>query len=96
MSAPALRSENLGGSLEVRDVAEVRARLMAALDASTALRVEVGAVSTVDTAGAQLLLALELEAVRRGARLEIAGASTALARTLDALGLRLSAWNGLS
>jgi anti-anti-sigma regulatory factor len=77
----------LGASLEIRDVDDIRGRLLDALDGATGLSVEVGAVTTADTAGVQLLLALKAEAAHRGMAVEFTGRSAALSRALAVLGL---------
>jgi anti-anti-sigma regulatory factor len=77
----------LGTSLEIRDVDETRGRLLEALNGATGLSVEVGAVTTADTAGVQLLLALRAEAAHRGIAVAFTGTSAALTRALSVLGL---------
>jgi anti-anti-sigma regulatory factor len=77
----------LGTSLEIRDVDDIRGRLLCVLNGATSLSVEVGAVATADTAGVQLLLALKAEAAQRGIPVAFAGNSAALTRALSVLGL---------
>jgi anti-sigma B factor antagonist len=77
----------LGASLEIRDVDEIRGRLLDALNGASGLEVDVGAVATTDTAGVQLLLALRAEAAHRGISLAFTGSSAALSRALSVLGL---------
>jgi anti-anti-sigma regulatory factor len=73
--------------LEIRDVEAARRRLMQAAAGAGSLRVDVSRVTAVDTAGAQLLLALVREAERRGMGLEFCGRSVALEGALASLGL---------
>jgi anti-anti-sigma regulatory factor len=77
----------LNASLEIRDVEEIRGRLLDALNGASDMRVDVSAVTVADTAGVQLLLSLKAEAEHRGIRCELVGKSTALDRALLVLGL---------
>jgi anti-anti-sigma regulatory factor len=77
----------LGPSLQIKDVEQAREVLMAALSAGARVAVDVGPIDAVDTAGVQLLLALPLEARKRGVAAEFQGESTALESALVALGL---------
>jgi anti-anti-sigma regulatory factor len=74
--------------LEIKDAEGVHARLLAALGDGRAVIVDVGRVHAVDTAGAQLLLAFQDEARRRGVTIEFRGESAPLTHTLAVLGLR--------
>jgi anti-anti-sigma regulatory factor len=74
--------------LEIKDAEGVYRLLLAALGDGRAVRVDVGRVQTVDTAGAQLLLAFQGEASRRGVRIEFSGESAPLTHALAVLGLR--------
>jgi anti-anti-sigma regulatory factor len=74
-------------SLEIRDVEAAHRRLMEAAARAESLSVDVSRVTAVDTAGAQLLLALVREAERRGMALEFSGKSIALEGALASLGL---------
>jgi anti-anti-sigma regulatory factor len=73
--------------LEIRDVEAAHRRLIEAAAGATALSVDVSRVTAIDTAGAQLLLALVREAERRGMSLEFSGKSSALEGALASLGL---------
>jgi len=74
--------------LQIKDAEGVHARLLAALGDGRAVIVDVGRVHAVDTAGAQLLLAFQDEARRRGVTIEFRGESAPLTHTLAVLGLR--------
>jgi anti-anti-sigma regulatory factor len=87
MSA-ALHVLQLEPGLEIKDVEGVHRLLSAALVERRAIAVDVGRVQAADTAGAQLLLAFQGEASRRGVTIEFRGESAPLIHTLAALGLR--------
>ena len=74
--------------LEIKDAECVHRQLSAALVEGRAIAVDVGRVQAVDTAGAQLLLAFQGEASRRGVTIEFRGESAPLIHTLAVLGLR--------
>ena len=74
--------------LEIKDAEGVHRLLLAALDGGRTVTVDVGRVHAVDTAGAQLLLAFQGEARRRGVIVEFSGESAPLTHTLAVLGLR--------
>jgi anti-anti-sigma regulatory factor len=74
--------------LEIKDAEGVHRLLLAALGDGRAVTVDVGRVHAVDTAGAQLLLAFQGEASRRGVTVEFRGHSAPLTHTLTVLGLR--------
>jgi anti-anti-sigma regulatory factor len=74
--------------LEIKDAESVHRLLFAALGDGRAVTVDVGRVHAVDTAGAQLLLAFQGEASRRGVAIEFRGESALLTHTLAVLGLR--------
>ena len=74
--------------LEIKDAEGVHGRLLAALGDGRAVIVDVGRVHAVDTAGAQLLVAFQDEAGRRGVTIEFRGESAPLNHTLAVLGLR--------
>jgi anti-anti-sigma regulatory factor len=73
--------------LEIKDAEGVHRLLLAALGDGRAVTVDVGRVHAVDTAGAQLLLAFQGEAGRRGVIVEFSGESAPLTHTLAVLGL---------
>jgi ABC-type transporter Mla MlaB component len=81
--APALQLEYL----EIKDVEDARLRLLETLDGGAPVRIGVGRVSTVDTAGVQLLLAFKAEAAKRGVAVEFHGDSAPLRSALAILGL---------
>jgi len=78
-------------SLRIGDVAARREVLLRHLDGRAAVRIDVGGLQSVDTAGVQLLLALRLEADRRGIEIEYRGDSPALSHGLQLLGLKSGA-----
>jgi anti-anti-sigma regulatory factor len=80
-------SVQLEPSLEIKDADAVHRLLAAALGDERAITVDVGRVHSVDTAGAQLLLAFHSEASRRKVTIEFRGESAALTHTLAVLGL---------
>jgi anti-anti-sigma regulatory factor len=80
-------SVQLEPSLEIKDADGVHRLLSAALGDGRAITVDVGRVHSVDTAGAQLLLAFQSEANRRGVTIKFHGESAALTHTLAVLGL---------
>jgi ABC-type transporter Mla MlaB component len=81
------RKFHLDPSLEIKDVEDVHKRLMARLARGAAVTVDVSRVGAVDTAGVQLLVAFQSEAVKRGVPVEFCGLSTALTHALTVLGL---------
>jgi ABC-type transporter Mla MlaB component len=78
---------HLEPSLEIKDVEDVHKRLMARLARGAAVTVDVSRVGAVDTAGVQLLVAFQGEAVKQGVSVEFCGNSTALTHALTVLGL---------
>lgn len=74
--------------LEIKDVEDAKLRLLEALDGNAAVCIGVGRVTTVDTAGVQLLLAFKAEAATRGIAVEIYGESAPLNAAITLLGLR--------
>ena len=78
---------HLEPSLEIKDVEDVHKRLMARLARGAAVTVDVSRVGAVDTAGVQLLVAFQGEAVKRGVSVEFCGNSSALTHALTVLGL---------
>src|SRR5882757_7832552 len=77
----------LESSLEIKDVEDAHPQLMALLARTSAVAVDVSRVGAVDTAGVQLLLAFQSEAVNRGVSVAFCGESPALKHALTALGL---------
>jgi anti-anti-sigma regulatory factor len=85
--ASAATCVQLEPGLEIKDVEGVHRRLLTALSEGRAITVDVGRLQAVDTAGAQLLLAFQGEAGRRGVAVELRGESASLRHTLAVLGL---------
>jgi anti-anti-sigma regulatory factor len=77
----------LPAALDIRDVEDIRVRLLGVLNGASVMSVDVSGITAVDTAGVQLLLALKSEAMHRGVPLEFIGRSTALDRVASTLGL---------
>jgi ABC-type transporter Mla MlaB component len=78
---------HLEPSLEIKDVEDVHKRLMARLARGVAVTVDISRIGAVDTAGVQLLVAFQSEAVKRGVSVEFCGHSIALTHALTVLGL---------
>jgi ABC-type transporter Mla MlaB component len=76
----------LGSSLSIHDVRDCALRLDALLAAGGG-ELDAGELSSVDTAGLQLLLAAALEARRRGLTLKLHGAERLCTGAASALGL---------
>ncbi|MDB6085282.1 MAG: hypothetical protein JWN43_3163 [Gammaproteobacteria bacterium] len=74
-------------SLEIKDVESAHRRLSEALARGVPLTVDTSRVAGADTAGAQLLLAFQIEATKRSVPLEFCGESAALTHALTVLGL---------
>jgi anti-anti-sigma regulatory factor len=74
--------------LEIKDVEDAKLRLMETLEGGGPVSIGIGRVSTVDTAGVQLLLAFNAEAVTRGVAVEFCGESPLLGNALALLGLK--------
>jgi anti-anti-sigma regulatory factor len=77
----------LESSLEIKDVENTHRRLMAMLEHGAGVTVDISHVGAMDTAGAQLLLAFQSEALKRGLSVEFSGRSTAFTHALTILGL---------
>jgi ABC-type transporter Mla MlaB component len=77
----------LDATLEIGQVTETQRRLLGLIEGASAATVDVSRISSIDTAGVQLLVALRLEAAERGTALEFRGESSALAGALRLLGL---------
>jgi ABC-type transporter Mla MlaB component len=78
----------LGASLQIQDIEEACRRLREMLTGAAASAVDVSRVVVTDTAGVQLLLALQQEGARRGAPIEFRGESVAFGKILAILGLQ--------
>lgn len=88
LDAGARTTALLEPGLEVKDVEQVRQGLLDALSRGSAITVDVSRVGAIDTAGIQLLLALQNEAANRGISLEICGESAPLTQAAMVLGMR--------
>jgi len=73
--------------LEIKDVEAIHRNLSDALDTGQPLTIDLSHVAAVDTAGIQLLLALQTEAKNRGTPLTFAGHSTPFRQAISVLGL---------
>jgi anti-anti-sigma regulatory factor len=76
----------LDASLEIGEVSEMRRRFLDALVGIRRMSLDVRPLTTVDTAGVQLLLALAQETKRRGIALSCQGDSPVLTLALRSLG----------
>lgn len=76
----------LGKTLGIREAAELRERLLAAIEAGP-LVLDGSAVERVDSAGLQLLVSLQRSLAARGETLTYRGVSTALADAATVLGV---------
>jgi len=77
----------LAGPLEVQQVEAAREQLLELLEAGTNAAVDISGITSIDTAGVQLLWALRTEAPRCGLSLEFRGSSAATDIALRSLGL---------
>jgi ABC-type transporter Mla MlaB component len=75
-------------NLEIKDVEGAKQRLMETFATGTSVKIDVGRVNAIDTAGVQLLLAFQGEAAKRGVAVEFSGESAPLRQALSVLGLR--------
>jgi anti-anti-sigma regulatory factor len=75
-------------SLAIKDVEDAHRHFVAMLARAEPAIVDLSRIQVIDTAGVQLLLALQAEALRRGAPLEFRGASAAFTHALNVLGLQ--------
>ncbi len=76
----------LGPSLSIREVQELRARLMAAVEAGPIV-LDASGVERADSAGLQLLISLGRSLAARGEALVYSGASPVLLEVARTLGL---------
>jgi phospholipid transport system transporter-binding protein len=77
----------LGASLRIQDVAASHHLLERTLEGGTPVRIDLGELTDVDTAGVQLLAAYGREAARRGIELRWSGETAALLKALRLLGM---------
>lgn len=86
--APAGPERALGPELTIAQAAAWRDQLLEWLaDGRSVLRLELGGVSDLDSAGVQLLLATRRSLAERGGRLELATASSTVRDALRVFGL---------
>jgi ABC-type transporter Mla MlaB component len=83
-AAPALA---LGEQLVIGEVGTLHGQALEAFDAGAALRVDCSRVERADTAGVQLLVAMQREAARRGTALEWLDPTPALRDAVRCLAL---------
>lgn len=77
----------LSGELTIYDATAFRDRLLALLSSTEHLSIDAQAISEVDLAGVQVLVALRNEAAQRGATFTLARAAPSLTQALKLLGL---------
>lgn len=81
------RHLELEGELTIYRAAELRTSIRHAISGATALTLGLGAVTEIDSAGAQLLIAARRTARETGCMLTLAGHSEAVLDALGVLGL---------
>ncbi len=81
---------SLGGNLTIYEVSETHAALLDLLGSHplSRLQLDLGAVDELDSAGVQLLLALQRQIQRGGGVLEVTAASASATELLELLRLR--------
>lgn len=79
----------LDGDLTVFAAAEVKERLLNALELNPNLTLDASAVSEVDGAGIQLLIAAKLEAQQRGGSMTLQDTSAQLQEAIDLIDMRI-------
>jgi ABC-type transporter Mla MlaB component len=84
---PERRILELAGELTVQTAAETLPDVLAALDGSTALRIDTAGVVELDTAGLQLLLLARREAAARGIELSWGPTAPVVDEVLAIVGL---------
>lgn len=77
-----MKTVAVAGELTISTATENKHRLLAALPGSPGLRLDLSAVSELDTAGLQLLLLVRREAARMNLTVELADPSPAVAAVL--------------
>jgi phospholipid transport system transporter-binding protein len=77
----------LGASLRIQDVEAGHRLLARTLDEGTPVRIDLGELTDVDTAGVQLLIAYGREAARRGIEVRWSGETPVLLNALRLLGM---------
>ncbi|MGA2778456.1 MAG: STAS domain-containing protein [Steroidobacteraceae bacterium] len=78
----------LDANLEIQNIEDVRRDLVEMLARALPVTVDVSRITSIDTAGVQLLLALGNSALKHGASVEFRGESAALSNALAVLGLQ--------
>lgn len=79
----------LDGDLTVFAAAEVKERLLNALELNPNLTIDASAVNEVDGAGIQLLIAAKLEAQQRGGSITLQDTSAQLQEAIDLIDMRI-------
>lgn len=73
----------LSGEMTIYNAAAIKEQLLAALDATQELELDLGQVGEIDTAGCQLLIMAKREAARRGKSLHLVEHSPAVLDVLN-------------
>lgn len=77
----------LGTSLRIQDVTASRRLMERTLEEGTPVRIDLGGLTDIDTAGVQLLVAYAREAARRGIDIRWSGETSVLLNALRLLGM---------
>jgi len=80
---PAIERIDIEGRFSIHTAAELRRRLLDALDAAEAVEVDLSRVHEIDSAGLQLMLAARREAVARDKTLRFMNHSPAVRETIE-------------
>jgi anti-sigma B factor antagonist len=78
---------NIEGEMTIYVATELRQRIVAALQGTETVELDLSAVGEIDTAGVQLLIAAKREAAAKGRKFHILAHSPAVREVLDLLGL---------
>ena len=70
---PGIRSITITGDMTIPHISGIRAELLPNLEGADQVSLELGAVSSIDTTGLQLLCATHRSFVRRGSQIAIPG-----------------------
>ena len=73
----------LSGEFSIYHAAEIKPKLLDALDRSTEMELHLAEVSEIDSAGLQILLLLEKEALRTGKQLRLTAHSVAVVEIIQ-------------
>jgi len=79
---------HLAGDLDIYGVADLRRQLLSVLDDGQAIELDLGAVTTLDSAGVQQLLALQRECIVLGRPLRVSALSEPVREVIELFGLR--------